>query len=97
LKLQDELAGIIAAVLCLLVLYSLGWVTLIDGGISLPSRRGSPSFVGGNFGKAVGASFFLFCFAFTTLLAKMLRWPRQAIGIFGLLLFVPPLVYQLLK
>jgi hypothetical protein len=97
LKLHDELAGIIASVLCFLVLYTLGWVTLIDGGISLPSRRGSPSFIGGNFGIVVGASFFLFCFAFTTLLVKMLRWPRQAIVIFALLLFAPPLAFHFLK
>jgi hypothetical protein len=97
LKLHDELAGIIAAIICLLVLSALGWVALIDGGISLPSRRGSPSFVGGGFGVAVGASFFLFALCFAGLLVKMLRLPKLAIGISAFLLFCPPLAFYFLK
>jgi hypothetical protein len=97
LKLHEELAGIIAAMLCVIVLYALGWVALVDGGISLPSRLGSRSFVGGTFGVVVGASFFFFAFCFTLMLVKILRLPRLIIGVLAVLVFVPPLAFFFYK
>ncbi len=88
---------IFATMICLLIVYALGWVILIDGGVSIQIRRQAARFIGGNLGMLFGAGFFFLAFCFTYALAKILRLPNIAIAVSALLIFVPPMAFIFYK
>jgi hypothetical protein len=70
-----------------------GWVTLVQGGISLKGKAAHISYVGGGFATALALGMFLFATLSGLLLARALGLGRLGFTVVVAMVIAPPLFF----
>ena len=83
----------IAAGLLAVFFEAMGWLTLLQGGITLKGKSGRTSFVDGSMSLVLALSFFLVSALGVALLLRSLGARRSTYGLAAVLLLLPPLVF----
>ena len=87
----------VAAGLLAVFFEAMGWLTLLQGGISLKGKSGHSSFVDGSMSLVMALFFFLVSALGVALLLRSLGARRNTYALAAVLLLLPPLVFIVVR
>lgn len=93
---KDKTAERLAIAIVLVFLLGFGWLTLLQGGITLKGKSGHESFVDGRLGIATAGFDFLIAALCALLLGKSFNAHSRTYAILLVGVLVPPVIFLLL-